>query len=139
MSLRVAKPFAIGRATSLNPRFKQYGFTLVEVLVALGVAAITLTASLKATGSMVNSNEALRQRLVATWSAENRMAQIRLEKQWPDIGNTQFSCDQANFKLQCKQKITAMPYKEIRGVELEVFAEDGHRVARLVGFAKSGQ
>jgi general secretion pathway protein I len=116
-----------------------FGFTLVEVLVALGVAAISLTASLKAVSSMVTSNEELRMRLLATWSAENRMAQIRLEKQWPDIGNTQFSCDQANFKLNCKQKITAMPYKEIRGVELEVFAQDGHRIARLVGFAKSGQ
>jgi general secretion pathway protein I len=117
----------------------QRAFTLVEVLVALGVAAISLTASLKATSSMVSSNEELRLRLLAVWSAENRMAQIRLEKQWPDIGNTQFSCDQANFKLQCKQKITAMPYKEIRGVELEVFSQEGQRVARLVGFAKSGQ
>jgi general secretion pathway protein I len=117
----------------------QKGFTLVEVLVALGVAAISLTASLKATSSMVVSNEELRMRLLGTWSAENRMAQIRLEKQWPDIGNTQFECDQANFKLNCKQKITAMPYREIRGVELEVFAADGHRIARLVGFAKSGQ
>jgi general secretion pathway protein I len=120
-------------------RLASRGFTLVEVLVALGVAAISLTASLKATSSMVTSNEELRMRLVGTWSAENRMAQIRLEKQWPDIGSTQFSCDQANFKLNCKQKITAMPYKEIRGVELEVFAQDGHRIARLVGFAKSGQ
>ncbi len=127
------------RSSRRSSRPGSRGFTLVEVLVALGVAAISLTASLKATSSMVTSNEELRMRLVGTWSAENRMAQIRLEKQWPDIGNTQFSCDQANFKLNCKQKITAMPYKEIRGVELEVFAEDGHRIARLVGFAKSGQ
>jgi general secretion pathway protein I len=123
----------------LNTPRRPKGFTLVEVLVALGVAAISLTASLKATSSMVSSNEELRMRLVATWSAENRMAVIRLEKQWPDVGNTEFSCDQVNYKLLCKQKITAMPYKEIRGVELEVFAETGLRVARLVGFAKSGQ
>ena len=113
------------------------GFTLVEVLVALGVAAISLTASLRATGSMVNSNEEMRMRLLAVWSAENRMSQIRLEQQWPDAGVTEFPCPQANFTLICKQRVTQMPYKEIRGVELEVMAQDGHRVARLVGFAKA--
>lgn len=131
------KAFALSKRSVQSGR-KQLGFTLVEILVALGVAAISLTASLKATSSMVVSNEELRMRLLATWSAENRLAQIRLEKQWPDVGNTQFACPQSNFELTCKQKITAMPYREIRGVELEVFATDGHRVARLVGFAVRG-
>lgn len=118
-------------------RAQSAGFTLVEVLVALGVAAISLTASLRATGSMVNSNEEMRMRLLAVWSAENRMAQIRLEQQWPDAGVTEFACPQANFVLTCKQRVTQMPYKEIRGVEIEVLTQNGHRVARLVGFAKA--
>ena len=102
---RTQEKVAMRMSTHLRKQSRYNGFTLVEILVALGIAAISLTASLKATSSMLNSNEELRMRLLATWSAENRLATIRLEKQWPDVGNTEFACPQANFELKCKQKI----------------------------------
>lgn len=113
------------------------GFTLVEVLVALGIAAVSLTASLRATSAMMLNNEQMRARLLAVWSAENQLALIRLEQRWPDVGQTRFNCPQSSLPLECRQRVTQMPYREIRAVELEVFDAQGHRLARLVGFAKS--
>lgn len=132
-----AQAWALRRRRSPRGQRSGGGFTLVEVLVALGIAAISLTASLRATSTMMMNNEQMRSRLLAVWSAENQMALIRLEQRWPDVGLTRFDCPQAALALNCRQRVTQMPYREIRAVELEVFDAQGHRLARLVGFAKS--
>ena len=54
------------------------GFTLLEVLVALVIIGTALGASLRAVGSLTQNSADLRASMMATWSAENRLSQIRL-------------------------------------------------------------
>ena len=68
----------------------QRGFTMIEVLVALAIIAVALAASLRAVGSLANSEADLHQRLLAGWSADNALAQLRLTHSWPEVGSTQF-------------------------------------------------
>src|ERR1041384_7276139 len=62
------------------------GFTLLEVLVALVIVGTALGASLRAIGSLTQNSNDLRASMMATWSAENRLTQIRLAHEWPALG-----------------------------------------------------
>jgi general secretion pathway protein I len=115
------------------------GFTLVEVLVALTIVAIALMAALRATGSLSDGAMELRLRTVAQWSAENRLAQIRVEAEWPNLGRRTYPCAQGEIALVCQEDVFATPNAQFRRVELSVYPAMGERVrvARLVGFATS--
>jgi general secretion pathway protein I len=113
------------------------GFTLVEVLVALTIVAIALMASLRATGSLSTSAYELRQRTLAQWSAENRLAQIRVQNEWPNVGQRSFDCSQGEVRMVCDEQVFATPNPQFRRVEVSVFTAEGERLrlSRLVGFA----
>lgn len=55
----------------------QKGFTLIEVMVALVVAAVALTALTQGLGQYVFQQSGLQQRVVATWVAQNRLLEIQ--------------------------------------------------------------
>lgn len=111
------------------------GFTLVEVLVALTIAAVALMAALRATGAMANSSEELRLRTLAQWSAENVLSLIRVQAEFPTPGTTTRPCPQADIPLTCRIEVFAMPSPAFRRVEVSVFGgNENHRLARLVGF-----
>lgn len=113
------------------------GFTLVEVLVAMTIVAIALMAAIRATGSLSDSAGDLRRRTLAQWSAENRLAQIRVQGEWPAVGRRAFECSQAEVALVCQEDVFATPNAQFRRVEISVFPTEGERsrLSRLVGFA----
>jgi len=112
------------------------GFTLIEVLVGLTIVAIALMAALRAVGSLTETSQSLRARTFAQWSAENRLAQIRVQSEFPGIGRRRYDCSQAEVALVCQEDVYATPNASFRRVEMSVFeAPAGQRVARLVGFA----
>ena len=104
-------------------RFRRYarGFTLLEVLVALVVVGTALGASLRAVGSLTQNSSALRASMMATWSAENRLAQIRLAREFPPFGKRSFDCPQDELKLVCEEDVLATPNPFFRRVEVSVF------------------
>ncbi|WP_244814828.1 type II secretion system minor pseudopilin GspI [Caballeronia sp. Lep1P3] len=101
-------------------RLAQSGFTMIEVLVALAIIAVALAASLRAVGSMATSEADLHRRLLAGWSADNELAQIRLAHLFPDIGSRTFDCSQGNLKLVCTERVSATPNPIFRRVEMFV-------------------
>lgn len=112
------------------------GFTLIEVLVALTIVSVALMAALKASGTLAQSNADLRARAMAQWSAENRLAQMRVQSDWPPVGRNRIDCSQASAQLICQEDIIATPNPFFRRVEISVFdATDNRRLARLIGFA----
>ncbi len=111
------------------------GFTLIEVLVALTIAAVALMAALRATGSMAQSSEELRLRTLAQWSAENQLSELRIQSLVPGLGAQTKACPQADIELTCKIEVFAMPAQTFRRVEVSVYGgRDNHRLARLMGF-----
>jgi general secretion pathway protein I len=116
------------------------GFTLLEVLVALAIAAITLMAAMRAGASLANSSAELRARTYAQWSAENRLAQIRISGEFPPLGIRSWDCSQGPVPLRCREEVLTTPNDAFRRVELQVEQlPDGHRLAKLTGFATSPQ
>lgn len=113
-----------------------HGFTLIEVLIAMTIAAIALIAAMGATGSMARNQADLRARTLAQWSAENRLSTIRLTREWPAPGRREFDCSQDDVGLRCREEVFQTPNPLFRRVEISVFTVDGSfRLARLVGFS----
>lgn len=111
---------------------KNRGFTLLEVLVALVIVGTALGASLRAVGSLTQNSNDLRAAMMATWSAENRLAQIRLAHEWPTLGTRQFECKQAELALRCDEEIFATPNPFFRRVEVSVYdAQHTRRIIKL--------
>ena len=102
-------------------RHRCTGFTLLEVMVALVIVGTALGASLRAIGSLTQNSSDLRASMMATWSAENRLAQIRLASEWPPLGQRRFDCPQDEMLLICEENVYATPNPYFRRVEVSVF------------------
>ncbi len=107
------------------------GFTLLEVLVALVIVGTALAASLRAIGSLTQNGSDLRAAMMATWSAENRLTQIRLAHEWPPLGARAFDCAQGELALRCEEQIVATPNPAFRRVEVSVVDGSGRRIIML--------
>jgi general secretion pathway protein I len=110
------------------------GFTLLEVLVALVIVGTALGAGLRAVGSLTANSADLRASMMATWSAENRLVQIRLGKEFPEIGKHGFDCPQGDLHLVCQEEVIASPNPRLRRVEVSVFniENPNRRIVKLV-------
>jgi general secretion pathway protein I len=110
------------------------GFTLLEVLVALVIVGTALGASLRAVGSLTANSNGLRASMMATWSAENRLVQIRLEHEFPGVGKRSFECPQGDLKLVCQEEVLSSPNPRLRRVEVSVYdmADPQRRIIKLV-------
>jgi general secretion pathway protein I len=109
------------RCTRPQPRHPYAGFTLLEVLVALVIVGTALGASLRAVGSLTQNSDGLRASMMATWSAENRLSQIRLGRESPPIGKRQTDCPQDELPLTCFEEVLSTPNPNFRRVEVSVF------------------
>ena len=109
------------------------GFTLLEVLVALVIVGTALGASLRAVGSLTQNSSALRASMMASWSAENRLTQIRLAHDWPAVGKRAFDCSQGELQFTCDEEVFATPNPFFRRVEVSVSdaLNPGRRIVKL--------
>ena len=116
------------------------GFTLLEVLVALVIVGTALGASLRAIGSLTQNSSALRASMMASWSAENRLTQIRLAKVFPPIGKLSYDCAQGELQLMCEEEVFATPNPFFRRVEVSVFdvLNPQRRIVKLTQVVPNG-
>jgi general secretion pathway protein I len=70
------------------------GFTLIEVMVALAIVAVALGAGLRAAGALTDNAQRLADVTAAQWCADNELTVMRLSRRFPDIGESEFSCEQ---------------------------------------------
>jgi general secretion pathway protein I len=113
------------------------GFTLLEVLVALVIVGTALGASLRAVGSLAQNSNGLRSSMMATWSGENRLVQVRLnsqQRQFPATGVNSFDCPQGDLMLVCTEEVLSTPNPRMRRVEVSVFdvTQPERRIIKLV-------
>ena len=96
------------------------GFTLIEILVALAIVAIALTAGLQATSALTLN--ALRQSTVmlAHICAENELVKARLSRAMPDIGDSTVACAQAGRDFNVAVSVRPTPNPSFRRVDAQV-------------------
>jgi len=106
------------------------------VLVALAIVSIALMSALGAAGQGTNNVGELRSRLLATWVAENRLAEHRARADWLPLGLQRGTASEGGFEFNWLEEVIATPNAAFRRVDIRVFApgEETHTLAHLAGF-----
>lgn len=111
------------------------GFTLIEVLVALGIVAIALMAGLQATQALTRNAGRQADVLLAHLCAENELIRARLSRQLPAVGDSVQPCEQAGRRFDVSLVVRPTPNPRFRRVDAQVLdgATPVLRVSTIIG------
>jgi general secretion pathway protein I len=107
------------------------GFTLIEVMVALAIVAITLGAGIKAAGALTNNAQRLADATAAQWCADNQLTGLRLSKLTPPIGDSEFSCVELGQAYAGRLSVRPTPNPLFVNVDAAVADEAGRPILNL--------
>jgi general secretion pathway protein I len=96
------------------------GFTLIEVLVALAVVAITLAAGLKASATLTRSAERQSDQWLAQLCAENELIRLRLQQQLPGVGDSEVACEQGGRAMRVRLSVQPTPNPNFQRIDATV-------------------
>jgi general secretion pathway protein I len=114
------------------------GFTLIEVLVALAVAAMGLAAVLAIVTNTANAAAGVRERTFAAWIAGNRIADTRLSGEFPSVDRTTGELEYGGMRWEWEQTVTQTEVPGMRRLDVRVRladAPDDAFLATVTGFA----
>lgn len=96
------------------------GFTLIEVLVALGIVAIALLAGAQATSALTRNAQRQTDMLLGQLCAENELVRMRLSQQMPPVGDTSGSCEQAGQVFGVTLIVRPTPNPSFRRADVKI-------------------
>lgn len=113
------------------------GFTLIEALVALAIVALGMMAVNTQLNRYALSAGYIQQKTLASWIATNRIAELSVAPQWPDIGTSDEELEFANQRWQWRAEVSETQVENLRRVDVEVSLADEperviHRVSALL-------
>lgn len=104
----------------MSRRRRIAGFTLIEILVALAVIAIALTAIVAETGQHISNTVHMRDRTLAHWVAMNRLNEQLASNEWPSTGTSNGVIEMAEREWFWTMIVAATPDDDIRRIDVEV-------------------
>lgn len=117
------------------------GFTLIEVIIAVAVLAVAMTALITSMTRYADNAASLRERTMALWVAHNRLTEIDLEPVWPAVGKSDGDVDLAGIEWRWFVTVSETPDPGVRRIEIRVQAKGrDHDSAALSSFvARTGR
>lgn len=112
------------------------GFTLIEVLVALLILAVTMAAVSRTAASSIHHVDVLRTHVLADWVAQNRLALHQARGDWPAPGIQTGEEAQAGQTYPWQEEVIATPNPTMRRIVVRVYEpkDTKHMLRELTGF-----
>lgn len=112
------------------------GFTLIEVLVALTIIALSLGAIISTTGHQANQAAYLKHKTLAHWVAQNEMALLQIEKIWPSTGSSDGKTEMVGRDWYWTRRAIKTEDEDALQVEFTVFLDKNreNNLSRLIGY-----
>ncbi len=111
------------------------GFTLVEVMVALAIAGLSLAAVAASISQMVDAGAAMQERTYASWIAQNKITELRLANVVPEVSQTNGELQYAALEWAWRATISETGVENLFRVEVAVsYAGSDDIIRTVTGF-----
>lgn len=117
---------------SHNLRNLSRGFTLLEVMVALLIIALSLTGIAVTMGSMLNNATTLRERTFASWIAQNKIIEVRAAGSIPALGETSGFVDYANTEWEWRANVAETGVEDLLRIDVAILRPNTETTIRSV-------
>ena len=111
------------------------GFTLIEVMVALAIVALSLTAVTASMSQMIDASHTMRDRTYASWIAQNRITELRLASATPKVGESNGEVQYANTDWSWRAVVSETGVDDLYRIDVEVsLAGSDDNIRTVTGF-----
>lgn len=101
-----------------HPLSRARGFTLLEVMIALAIVALSIGALLGSVSSSASNVIYLRDKTMAEWVALNRLTEIRTWKVMPPEGKRTGFAEMGGLRWQWEQDVQKLPINGMFRIEV---------------------
>ena len=117
------------------------GFTLLEVMVALIIVSLGMIAASAQLGRFAAASFDMEQKTLASWMASNKITELSIAREWPELGTQQEELEFANRLWLLRTEVLETEVENLRRVDVYVMrAEEPEQVVRrLSGFIEPPQ
>lgn len=96
------------------------GFTLIEVLVALLIFGLVAVTAADAGSQYISGYERVRDKTLASWLADNRINELRLQENLPGISENAKDTDFGAFRWRVTTRVLGTEDPDMRRIEVAV-------------------
>ena len=115
-------------------RQRQTGFTLLEVLVALAVMVIAMTALWKGLAQGITVSQGMTDRVTARWVAQNRIVSRQVMGEWPDTREYSGTAKMGGRTWYWREQVATTGQSQMRSITVRVGVDEDSTLISLQGF-----
>lgn len=108
------------------------GFTLIEVMVALAIAGLSLAAVAASVSQMIDAGAAMQERTYASWIGQNRITEMRLANVVPEVSETTGEVEFAGLEWGWRATVSETGVENLYRVDIAVTYAGSDDVVRTV-------
>jgi general secretion pathway protein I len=108
----------LGTRIPVPDKTRQRGFTLLEVLIALAIVAMSVGALLGTITSSASNIIYLKDKTLAEWVALNRLTEVRIDQNMPAKGARTGNTVMGGQRWEWKEEVIELPIKGLFRIEV---------------------
>jgi general secretion pathway protein I len=101
---------------------RAHGFTLLEVLIALAIVAMSVGALLGTVTSSASNVIYLKEKTLAEWVALNRLTEVRIDQNMPAEGKRSGNSVMGGMRWEWQEEVTELPVKGMFRIDVRAHA-----------------